>query len=98
MKLHLSNEDIRRLLEILSAEFPTYTSQILNVANQNAQGTRPKVVGQLSELIQPFNGQTFEEWEEWYLKARPEGIAEATERILTMLTKFRDTMAEINRQ
>lgn len=32
-------------------EFPKYTSQLINLANQNAQGSRPKTVGQLSELF-----------------------------------------------
>ena len=34
-----------------SFDFPKYTTQLINLANQNAQGTRPKVVGQMSELI-----------------------------------------------
>ena len=29
-----------------SKNFPKYTTQIMNLANQNAQGTRPKVVTQ----------------------------------------------------
>jgi len=33
-------------------EFPTYTRQIINIANQNAQGTRPEVVGKMSELTE----------------------------------------------
>ena len=28
-------------------EFPKYTTQIMNLANQNAQGTRPRVAGQM---------------------------------------------------
>ena len=51
MKLKLSNKQIKEMLEVESIEFPKYTSQIMNLANQNSQGTRPKVVGQLSELI-----------------------------------------------
>lgn len=35
-----------------TVEFPKYTTQIMNLANQNAQGTRPNVVGQMSELIE----------------------------------------------
>ena len=30
--------------------FPKYTTQIINLANQNAQGTRPQVVGKMSNL------------------------------------------------
>jgi hypothetical protein len=42
--------------------FPKYTTQLINLANQNAGGTRPKVVGQMSDLIQEFPGNTFPEW------------------------------------
>jgi hypothetical protein len=42
-------------------EFPKYATQIMNLANQNAQGTRPRVVGQMSELIQEFRGRRFNE-------------------------------------
>jgi hypothetical protein len=74
MKIKLSNEEIRKCLEIESLEFPRYTTQLINLANQNAQGTRPKVVGQMSELIQHFTGKTLTEWEQWYLKRKPDAI------------------------
>lgn len=67
MKIKLTNEQIRETLEIPSPTFPKYVTQIINLANQNAQGTRPKVVGQLSDLIQEFPGKTIDEWEQWYL-------------------------------
>jgi len=40
--------------------FPKYTTQIINIANQNAQGTRPKVVGQMSELIEKCPNKSYE--------------------------------------
>ena len=46
MKIKLTNEQIREALDIESPAFPKYVTQIINLANQNAQGTRPKVVGQ----------------------------------------------------
>ena len=51
MKFTIKNEEISKINGVESAEFPKYTSQLINWANQNAQGTRPKVVGQLSELF-----------------------------------------------
>ena len=51
MKIKLTNEEIREYFDIESPEFPKYVTQILNLANRNAQGTRPKVVGQMSNLI-----------------------------------------------
>ena len=53
------------LIEEISGEakqFPKYTTQIINLANQNSQGTRPKVVGQLSELIKECPGKTYLNW------------------------------------
>lgn len=51
MHLTIRNEEIQDLNDCEQTEFPKYTSQLINWANQNAQGTRPKVVGQLSELF-----------------------------------------------
>jgi hypothetical protein len=48
---------------------PKYASQIINLANQNAQGTRPRVVGQLSDLIQDFPGDSYAEWVSWYAES-----------------------------
>ena len=43
-------------------EFPKYSTQLINLANQNAQGTRPKVVGQMSELSKEFPGGSYDVW------------------------------------
>lgn len=98
MKIKLSNEEIRKYLEIDSPEFPRYTTQLLNLANQNAQGTRPRIVGQMSELIQHFTGQTLAEWEQWYLKRNPDAIRMATEKVLQMVENLRDAIGKIDRR
>lgn len=51
MNYTLKNESIAAYNESNKYEFPKYTSQLINWANQNAQGTRPVVVGQMSELF-----------------------------------------------
>ncbi len=96
MEFKIKVEEIRRLMEIESPEFPKYATQILNLANQNAQATRPKVVGQMSELIKEFTGRTLEEWEEWYLKRHPDSIDKATKKILEMINNFKDTINQID--
>jgi hypothetical protein len=96
MKIKLTNEAIRSYLEIPKPEFPKYVRQIINLANQNAQGTRPKVVGQLTDLIQEFTGRTLEEWERWYLQRYPEAIKNAKDKILTMLVNLKDSMNKID--
>jgi hypothetical protein len=42
MKVKISNDEIRRYLDIEAPEFPTYTTQLLNLANQNAQRHKTK--------------------------------------------------------
>lgn len=96
MKIKLTNEQIRQSLDIPSPSFPKYVRQIINIANQNAQGTRPRVVGQLTDLIQEFQGKTLDEWEQWYLQRYPNAINIAKEKILTMLENFRDAMRKID--
>ena len=44
MNYTIKNADIEIYNDSESFSFPKYTSQLINWANQNAQGTRPKVV------------------------------------------------------
>jgi len=96
MKIRLTNEQIRQALEIPSPVFPKYVKPIINMVNQNAQGTRPRVVGQLTDLIQEFSGKTLEEWEQWYLQRYPNAINSAKEKIILMLENFKDAMRKID--
>ena len=95
-KVKISNKEIKELLGITSFEFPKYSTQILNLANQNAQGTRPSVVGQMSELIQEFSGKSIEEWEQWYLKKHPDAIRRATDKIIDMINNFKHVINKID--
>jgi len=98
MKIKMTNKEIQEYLGAPSSEFPKYTKQLINLANQNAQGTRPKVVGQVTELIQRFPGKQLAEWEEWYLKQYPEAITVATEKIVQMLENLKKAMNAIDRE
>lgn len=97
MKVKITAEEIRKYLDIETPEFPKYVAPLINLANQFAQGTRPKVVGQLSELIQEFEGKTLPEWEEWYKKKKPDAIRNATEKIFLKLKEFKNTIDKIDR-
>lgn len=81
--------EVKELLGTEQFEFPKYSTQLLNLANQNAQGTRPSVVGQMSELIQEFSGQTIEEWEKWYIERHPEAIQKAAQKVKDMVENFK---------
>lgn len=96
MKIKLSNEEIRESLEIEAPAFLKYVTQIINLANQNAQGTRPRVVGQLSDLIQEFSGKTIDEWEQWYLQRYPDAIRNAKEKISAMVVNLKDAIQNID--
>ncbi len=97
-KIKIKSKEVKELLGITSFDFPKYSTQILNLANQNAQGTRPAVVGQMSELIKEFSGKSINEWEEWYLNTHPDAIQKATGRIVEMIENFKDVMNEIDRE
>lgn len=98
MKVKLSNKEIRDALNIETPEFPRYVTQIINLANQNAQGTRPKVVGQMSDLIQQYTGKTMPEWEKWYMNEKPDAIRMATDKVLDMVENLKDAMDKIDRE
>ncbi len=97
MKVKIRIEEIRRYLEIESPDFSKYVAPLINLANPYAQGTRPKVVGQLSELIQEFEGKTLTEWERWYLEKKPEAIQNATEKILGKLKELKNAINTIDK-
>ncbi len=77
--------------------FPKYTTQIINLANQNSQGTRPKVVGQLSELIQKCPHKEYSKWKEWYLQQQPKAIDNATDKVFAMVEEFKKTINQIDK-
>ncbi|HQC59711.1 MAG TPA: MjaI family restriction endonuclease [Bacteroidales bacterium] len=96
MKIKINNDDIRAYLDIEKINLDKYVSPLINLANQYAQGTRPKVVGQMSELIQQFNGKTISEWKQWYLANNPDAIENATKKIWTKIQELKDTINNIN--
>jgi len=98
MKIRLSFDEVREYLEAPAPSFPKYIAPLLNLANRYAQGARPEVVGQMSELIQEFPGRTVEEWRKWYLQRYTERIRVATDKILQMLPKLLDAMERIDQE
>ncbi len=98
MIIKLKFDEIRELLNIESPDFPKYVAPLINLANQYAQGTRPQVVGQMSELIKEFKGKTLKEWGDWYIKNNPDAIKNATEKIMAKLDEIRNAFNQIDRQ
>ena len=94
--IKLNSNDVTKLLGAPELELPKYASQIINLANSNAQGTRPKIVGQMSDLVQEFPGDTLEEWERWYSEKNPQAINEATRKIVEMVDNFKQVIKAID--
>jgi len=96
--LKIKNEELVRELIGEVRNFPKYTTQIMNLANQNSQGTRPKVVGQLSELINECPEKTYEGWKKWYLSKHPKAIDNATERVNEMVSNLKEALKLIDKK
>jgi len=93
-KVKIKYDEIQDIVVGEVPDYPKYTTQILNLANQNSQGTRPKVVGQMSDLIQEFDGRTVEEWIEWYEERHPDAKEKASDKVEDMVIKLKDAIKE----
>ena len=88
IKKKIKNEEVAALSNATIYNFPKYTTMIVNLVNGTAQATRPKVVGQMSDLIQEFDGKTLDEWIEWYSSKMPNAINEATAKISALMVEI----------
>lgn len=102
MKFKIKNEELAALNGSKNLDFPKYTSQLINWANQNAHGTRPNVVGQLSDLFPEYekNSDTIsiDGWRDWYLERNPNTIEDATNRIFAQVENLKQAIKLIDRQ
>jgi len=96
-KVKIYNSEVQELITGEAMQFPRYTTQLMNLANQNAQGTRPRVVGQMSDLIQEFSGRSIAEWDAWYKERHPDAIDDATERVYAMVEHLRDAIQHVDK-
>ena len=97
MKKKISVKAIEDAVGAPQFEFPKYTTQVINLVNGNAGGTRPKIVGQMSELIQEFPGQTIQEWITWYNDQQPDAVDKATDRIYEMYQTMQQAFTQIDK-
>lgn len=96
--IKIKNDELIAEISGEAKEFPKYTTQIMNLANQNSQGTRPKVVGQLSDLIQKCPHKEYAKWKEWYLEQQPKAIDNATEKVFEMVNNLKISINKINKE
>lgn len=102
MKYIIKNETIAEFNDSTNFDYPKYTSQLINWANQNAQGTRPKVVGQLSDLFPEFldsdEERTIEDWKKWYTERYPDAFENATNKIWEQVLNLKNAIPLINKE
>ena len=102
MKFTIKNDELVVLNGSETPDFPKYTSQLINWANQNAQGTRPKVVGQLSDLFPKYesgdDNVSMDGWREWYLERYPNAIETATDKIFTQVENLKNAIKLIDKE
>ena len=97
VKKKIYNSAIESFDNASNYHFPKYCTQIINLVNSNAQGTRPAVVGQMSELIQEFEGKTLSEWIKWYNEKQPNAVANATEKIYDKFLEMKAAVSLIDK-
>ena len=102
MNYTLKNEKIVAYNDSEKCEFPKYTSQLINWANQNAQGTRPVVVGKMSELFQEFVGSendiNINSWRKWYAERYPNAFDKAADKIFAQIQNLQNAIIQIDRE
>lgn len=97
----IKNEELQDLNGSENLSFPKYTSQLINWANQNAQGTRPKIVGQLSDLFPEYQTETGDvsiaDWRQWYISRYPDAIDHATDKIFEHVENLKEAIKLIDK-
>ncbi len=95
--IRASLKEIAEDLPSNSTSFPKYVSGLLNQVNRITQATRPKNVGQMTELFKEFKGDKYSEWVSFYKKKMPKALDLATEKIYNKVKEFETAVKKINR-
>jgi MjaI restriction endonuclease. len=100
MLYKISNQELSEIYNIEEVDYEKYVPQIINLANQNAQATRPRNVGQLSDLFPEFigshKGASVEDWEKWYKEAYPTAMEDAAKKIYSQVSNLKKAMESID--
>ncbi len=90
--------------EEIEFPLPKYSTQIYNLISSNAQATRPKYVGQMSEIvpkfIKEFHNETgkFPDWKDWkkyYLENHSDEYNAGKERLREYVQKHKEALEKI---
>lgn len=101
MEFDIKDQTIQEINELIPEEFPKYTTQLMNLANQNAGATRPKQVGQMSELFPEYlkthRDISRQGWEQFYMKNHQEQVREAVNKIELQIYNLREAILKIDK-
>lgn len=80
-----------------------YVGSVINLANSFAQATRPKKVGQMSDLIQEYRESTtspsVEGWKQFYCeKIGEDVIKDASSKIVEYVERIKKNLNELNEE
>lgn len=96
----IKRKDREDLLNIKSKDFDKYVPQLINLANQISQATRPNNIGNISEMFKEFkrknkNGK-LDDWEKYYRSKQKDSIEVATKKISNYINKLSESLNSIN--
>ncbi|MGQ9782170.1 MAG: MjaI family restriction endonuclease, partial [Nitrososphaeria archaeon] len=94
----VSDDEIGNLMTEEKTELPKYVSPLMNLANRYAQGTRPKAVGKMTELIKVGSHRNFSGCKKWYFNECQDAIYNATDRIMGVIENFKDVLDRLDRK
>lgn len=96
-KITINSSEIDIPMDAPTPDLPKYTSPLINNANRFSHATRPKNVGQMSNLIREFPGTTLEEWSKWYQDQYHDKIDNAIDKIKEKLDEIIEAGGKIDR-
>lgn len=96
----IKRNDREDLLNIKSKDFDKYVPQLINLANQISQATRPNNIGNISEMFKEFkrknkNGK-LDDWEKYYRSKQKDSIEVATKKISNYINKLSESLNSID--
>ncbi len=100
MKFDIKEKTVQEINGLVPEVFPKYTTQLMNLANQNAGATRPKQVGQMSELfpeyVRTHTDISRKGWEEYYLETHQKQVQEAVKKVLAQIQNLKNAIDQID--
>ena len=78
-------------------DFPEFAAELIQLANHKAKGTRRKTIGNTAEMIERFDGKSYEEWQDWYEAQRPGAIDQATDKIFETVKEMALALEKLDR-